>query len=261
VSGSKFRDELFPEYKAHRKKSPNFDPALTSGIKAQMNELVDIFPFFGIKQLKVEGLEGDDLIGILAKELPSTLVVSGDKDMFQLLRYGVEIYYPPKELFLNKENFAETYSEGLSPEAYLYYRTIIGDTSDGIPGLNRFGEKTARKLLLKYGPWIEWFEENEYAPGGHMIRAEIYDELNKVQKESITNQGLQTLCRNYQLMEIGEPAQEVKEVVLKAYYDQQPMFDDLKIKEFFKDAEFNSMIAKYGWWVHQFRLLNKGARI
>ena len=254
VGSSKIREGIFPDYKANRKKSI-FDPVLIQNIKGQIDELIEILPIFGIKQLKFMGLEADDLIGLLAKELKDVLVVSNDKDMFQLLDLGAEIYYPAKESFLNKENFKNEFGDGLDASQYLYFRTITGDSSDGIPGLHKFGKVTAKKLILKHGPWINWYNESN---GEFTIKPEVLEGLNKGQKAHLeTKEALLILCRNYELMEIGKIGESVKDQILEEYYNQKPTFNDQKIKKFFEEFEFNSYVNRFGWWIHPFRLLNR----
>lgn len=146
----KFRLEAFPEYKGHRKKTPD-------ELRPQFSIVKELLRTLEIPIFELEGYEADDLIGTLATRAEAegiyTLVLTGDKDSLQLVSSATEALivrkgisdlerYTPKKL-------EELY--GLSPQQIVDLKGLMGDSSDNIPGIPGVGEKTALKLLKDFG--------------------------------------------------------------------------------------------------------------
>lgn len=152
---SKFRTDLYPEYKAQRKK---LDCMMTQQEKEdkerffeQMELLNDyILPSMGIKTMKLKNYEADDLIYALSMFTDETkVIISTDKDMLQLVDKNTMVYSPFKEKLYTLDNFEKLV--GIPKEFYLDYRIMVGDSSDNIKGIKGIGDKTARKLIKSYG--------------------------------------------------------------------------------------------------------------
>jgi len=253
--GSKIKEALYPEYKEARrvrekkKDVSPIDKNLFIDIGQQIKEVQGVLPYFGIKQVKVRGVEADDVIGLLCEELKDVLVVSSDKDLLQLVENGTLVYYTPKDVLVTKDNFKELF--GVSPELFIYYKCILGDTSDNIAGLMGFGPKTSAKLVLKYGSWKNW-----YPPPEFLLRDEILMDLNKSQREQITgNRVIETLDRNYSLMKAGFLVQDLKDTVLKEFLEQTTTFDSEEIEKYFEDKQFSSYIARFKGWIMPFAMM------
>lgn len=141
-----FRTELFAGYKSHRKETPE--------------DLVLQFPFFreisaaiGLPILELANYEADDVIGTLAKRLAGrgteVIIVTGDKDLMQLVGKNISIWDTMKDVhYRDQEVVAKM---GVPPEKIVDLLGLTGDTSDNIPGLSGVGPKTAVQLLNKYG--------------------------------------------------------------------------------------------------------------
>lgn len=248
--GSKIKEALYPEYKEARKvirekKDSFIDKSLFIDIGKQIRELQGVLPHFGIKQVKVHGVEADDVIGLLCEELKGVLVVSSDKDLLQLVNDGALVYYSPKDVLVTKDNFLELF--GVPPELFIYYKSIMGDSSDNITGLRGFGHKTSAKLVLKYGSWKNWFP---------LSKEEVLGDLNKSQKEEISKEGvLELLDRNYSLMKAGYLVQDLKEEVLKDFFEQTTTFNQEEVEKYFADKQFHSYLARFSGWIVPFAMM------
>lgn len=145
-----FRHKLYPEYKANRQKAPD-------DLHAQVQPIKDTLQKMGIAILSRPGYEADDVIASLTKKASAvgieSIMVTGDKDLCQLIGDHVYALRPPKKgenkytLFSPKE-VKEAY--GVEPKQIVDYLAILGDASDNVPGIRGLGEKGAVKLLTEY---------------------------------------------------------------------------------------------------------------
>jgi len=143
-----WRVDLVPSYKTHRVGVPQ--PLLD----AQMPVIYEVLKAAGVPTAGVAGWEAEDVIGALIPRCPGRVeIVSGDRDLFQLVRDpDVVILYPLRgvsELSLINERYIER-KYGIPGRAYGDYAILRGDTSDGLPGVPGIGEKTAQALISKY---------------------------------------------------------------------------------------------------------------
>ena len=141
--GATERHEIFTEYKATRQAAPND----LSDQKIIIQEFADIIK---LRQLSRPGTEADDLIFSLAKDVEphQVVVVSSDKDMAQMLSDRVQILDPFKDEFIDPEKFTQKY--GFNVNKIIFYYSLIGDTSDNIPGVRGIGPKSAQDLVNKF---------------------------------------------------------------------------------------------------------------
>lgn len=157
-SGLSFRHEEYPDYKATREK-------LSSELQADFDRGIDrieqMLAAYHIPILQLEGYEADDVIGTLAKKgveaSLNVVIVSGDKDFYQLIRPGVWLLNPGRrgpaaidEQWVGSENAADRL--GVPPERVTDYLALVGDSSDNVPGVKGIGDKTAVALIEQYGP-------------------------------------------------------------------------------------------------------------
>jgi len=144
--GKTFRDDIYPEYKAHR-------PPMPEDLRGQIEQIHDIVRAMGLPLLMIEGVEADDVIGTLARQAAAegrdALISTGDKDMAQLVDEHVELVDTMKEVRYDRAGVQERF--GVPPEHIVEYLALIGDTSDNIPGVPGVGPKTAVKWLTEYG--------------------------------------------------------------------------------------------------------------
>ena len=144
-----FRHEWYPEYKATRDKTPE-------DLHAQIPHIEKILTTLGIACLRKDGFEADDIIATLAcraaQEGRRCVIISGDKDLAQLVGDFVSVLKPDKSEALAHCGIEEVKEHwGVAPAQMLDYLSLIGDASDNIPGVKGIGPKTAVKLLQDYG--------------------------------------------------------------------------------------------------------------
>ncbi len=159
VSGGNFRHDMYSEYKGTRK---GMDPDL----KSQIPVLKEILDTFGISRVELKGFEADDLIGTISTNTPDdveTIIVSGDKDMLQLVTDTTKVLITKKGTSDLKEYLRNDVKEdiGVYPEQIIDYKAIRGDSSDNIPGVKGIGQKGATKLLEKYNNLLEIYDDIE----------------------------------------------------------------------------------------------------
>jgi len=144
--GPTHRHEEFKEYKAHR-------PPMPEGMSAQIPFIHKVVEAFGIPVVRKAGYEADDLIGTLARKAEAAgcdvVIVTGDKDMYQLLTGAVRIYDPVKDKWAGEAECREKF--GVEPARVVEVMGLMGDATDNIPGVKGIGEKTAVKLIHEYG--------------------------------------------------------------------------------------------------------------
>jgi DNA polymerase-1 len=148
AKGKTFRDDWYPEYKAQR--SPMPEP-----LREQIEPIHEVVRLLGWPVLEVPGIEADDAIGTLARVAAASghqvLISTGDKDLAQLVNERVTLMNtmakPPERLDIEgvKAKF------GVPPERIIDYLTLIGDTVDNVPGVEKVGPKTAAKWIADFG--------------------------------------------------------------------------------------------------------------
>ena len=150
-----WRVKLLPTYKAHRV-SPRGGEIVPDGLVPQIPLLLDVLAAVGIPALGAKGYEADDVLGTLATTQPGpTEVVSGDRDLFQLVDDAV----PVTMLYCGRgiaklevcDDAAVRTKYGVPAAGYADFAALRGDPSDGLPGVAGVGEKTAARLVDRYG--------------------------------------------------------------------------------------------------------------
>lgn len=145
-----FRRGIFPAYKAHREqrqesRSPD-DRLIFAHYGRQLRDAKTLLSGMGVMQYEVSGWEADDLIAALVRSTTErSLVVSGDKDLVQLVDGHVHVYDPGKHRVITKTNCRAVV--GVEAERMLEYLTLVGDDVDGVPGIPGVGPVTAAKWL------------------------------------------------------------------------------------------------------------------
>lgn len=156
-TGSKtFRHEMYDEYKANRAECPE-------NLVPQMPYFRKIVHALGMQGLEKVGFEADDIIATLAVKAHAegrrVVVVSGDKDLTQLVTEGIEVWDPMRDVLFTPEKVKEKF--GVRPEQMRDYLAIIGDSSDNIPGVKGIGPKGAQRLLEEFASIDEMLENLE----------------------------------------------------------------------------------------------------
>jgi DNA polymerase-1 len=185
VSRQTFRTERFPEYKANRASSP--EP-----FKGQVELIQDVLAALNVPVLQLDGYEADDIIATLATQAQEagfeTLIVTGDRDTFQLVTDDTTVLYPRKGVsdLARMTPAAIEAKYGLTPAQYPDFAALRGDPSDNLPSVPSVGEKTATKWISQYGSLGELVRHADEVSGkvGEALRAHIGQiEINRALTE------------------------------------------------------------------------------
>jgi DNA polymerase-1 len=145
AKGKTFRNDMYPEYKAHR-------PPMPDDLRDQIAPLHELVEALGFPMIVVPDVEADDVIGTYAKQATEqktdTLISTGDKDLAQLVNPHVTLINTMNNVLLDETGVMEKFD--VPPGAIIDYLALMGDTSDNIPGVPKVGPKTAAKWLKQY---------------------------------------------------------------------------------------------------------------
>lgn len=220
-----FRHKMFAKYQAQR-------PPMEESLKSQQKRLHQVIQTMEIPIYEVDGYEADDLIGTLADQAVAnggeTVIVTGDRDILQLVRgEKIKVYMPKKGLsnpiVWNEKAFVKKY--GFKPEQLVDFKGLTGDSSDNYPGVAGVGEKTAKKLLVKYASLEEIYK--------HRNKVE-----EKIRKKLIS--GKENAFLSKQLAQIRYDAP----VELTWKKTKLTNFRSEDLIRLFKELEFSSLLEK-----------------
>jgi DNA polymerase-1 len=228
-AGTSERHEIYPDYKATREKMPS---ELESAIP-RVRELIEAFR---IPVLELPGYEADDVIGTLCvqavEEGIEAVIVSGDKDFYQLLRDGVCLLNPGRggpaavdEEWVDLRNAHERL--GVAPDRIVDYLGLIGDSSDNVPGVRGIGPKTAIQLIEQYGPI-----EQVLAHVGEITAKRAREALEAHADDALLSKRLVTIRTDLPM-----------ELDLAALERSEP--DRERLKEILIDLEFHSLVREH----------------
>ena len=221
AKGKNFRHQIFEAYKAAR-------PPMPEELRLQIQPVKDICKAMGFTVLSIAEVEADDVIATLTKqslhEGLDVIISTLDKDLMQLVQDPkVRLYNSRDNKFYNEQKVFEKF--GVHPNQITELLALVGDTSDGIPGIPKVGPKTAAKWLIKYQSLEEVIMNAESIKG--VVGQNLRDNID-------------ILDRNLQL------------VSLKDDVDLDITFSDINsnnenedvLKEIFTDLEFSSPVVK-----------------
>ena len=226
--GKTFRHDEFKEYKEGRIKMPE-------DLGKQFVVAKKLLPLMGIKCLEVDNYEADDIIGTYSKIISDTnnkgLIVSSDKDLLQLINKNntVKLLKSHDYIMMDENEFMNTY--GLTPDKMIDLKGLMGDPSDNIPGVKGIGEKTALKLLQKYGS-IEGLYENI-----DDVTGSTKDKLVEGKESAFMSKKIATIYKevpvDYKLedLEYTGPTDELKD-----------MYNELEFYSFLKEVKVNKPV-------------------
>lgn len=246
---SKRRLKLFPGYK-NRKRNEDVDPdGLTYQQKfgMQLNYLRFVLPRLGVKVVKLPGREGDDVVGFLARELDDQLkiVVSDDKDMYQLIDEDIHVWRPLKEERVTLSNYEEIV--GCKKEHFLLRKACLGDGSDAIPGIKGVGPKTVDKVIQECGGNIGPYPYEPFFEATLDMKGKKFEAI-------FTN--LDIVLRNFNLVDISleKFTSEEKDTMVQIV-NRRSEFDVLAVKRVFVGLEFYSLVENFSQWITPFQML------
>lgn len=224
--GDTWRHAEFPNYKATRDQMP-------SEMRTQLERIQQMLQAFNIPIITYPNYEADDVLGALAQQAAAqgtdVLILTGDRDMFQLVTDRVKILYTsggpnPITSVYGPAEIEARY--GLTPAQFIDFKSLTGDTSDNIPGVPGVGEKTAVKLLQTYGT-VESLYEHLDAVKGPKLQQNLAEHAEQVQR----NKRLVTISTDLPIVYDAEACR-------LRNYDPQPLLD------LFYELEFRSLIKE-----------------
>jgi len=232
--GESFRHQTYPAYKATREK-------LTDELQQEFDSSVErieaILEAFRVPVVGVEGYEADDVIGTLATTAAArglqAVIVSGDKDFYQLIGPGIALLNPGRggpaaveEQWVDQSNASARL--GVPPERVIDYLALVGDSSDNIPGVKGVGEKTALELLKTLGDLDAILAGADRIPGKRARAAvQQHAELARLSRDLVTIRRDVPLPLDLEALRLRPP--EVP-----------------RLTELFTELEFRSLIPKLG---------------
>lgn len=220
--GPTFRHEVYGAYKANR-------PAMPEDLRPQIPYIKEVVGALGIPVLEKEGYEADDLIGAVAKKLEGqeidTVIVSGDKDLIQLITQHVTMYDPMKDKTYEIPEAKERF--GVAPDKIVEVMGLCGDSSDNIPGVPGIGEKTAIKLIQEFGS-IEGVLKNVDKVKNAKLRESLthHADQARLSRELATIDTQALLEWKLESLKLGSP-------------------DRVKIQGIFKEMEFSKLLKEW----------------
>lgn len=205
-----WRYDLYPEYKSKREEYEKQRIAREE-YREQRPAIKEFFKTMGFRQLESRGYEADDIAGVYANKISampdsSAILVTGDKDWFQLVSENVSIFYMHKGEIIDLSNFkAKTGYD--TTRQFIVAKAMHGDSSDTITGVGGIGEGTALKLMNIYGSMRNVIEI--YKTKGEFTKENIHSDLSRVRnkvnsfcKNELGQWGI--LNRNLKLMDLSK---------------------------------------------------------
>ena len=216
-----FRHEMYPDYKANRDAPPE-------DLEQQFPYFEPLVEAYNIVGLRVPGFEADDIIGTLAKQGEErgfeVVIVSGDKDMMQLIGPRVHMLDTMKDKLFDAKAVQEKF--GVGPEQVIDVMGLMGDSSDHIPGVKGVGPKTATELIQKFGSIEVLYDRlDEIDKTKLREKLEIDHEKALLSKKLVTIDTGMSLDCNLEDLEVREPDREA-------------------LTRLFTELEFSSLIPK-----------------
>ena len=222
AKGKTFRNDMYPEYKANR-------PPMPEDLRPQVPLIHEIVEAMGLNLLVVEGVEADDVIGTLAtqaaKEGRDAVISSGDKDLAQLVNKHINMVDTMKDVVYDHDGVVAKF--GVPPERIIDYLTLVGDTSDNIPGVPKVGPKTAAKWLDEYGSLDELIAHADE------VKGKVGENLRGALEQIPLSKALVTIKRDVKLKQ-------------KPQHLERQTTDESRLRDLFARLEFRTWLAELG---------------
>jgi len=232
LKGPTFRKVEYAEYKAQR-------APMDEELATQIERTKEVVSVLNIPQFGIEGYEGDDVIGTLSRQATDekkekdtqVVIVTADRDALQLIKDKQIVVYLPiqnrasQAVVFDEDKVIETY--GFKPKCIVDLKSLMGDSSDNIPGVKGIGKVTATKLILDFGSLEEVYKNIQS------------DKISNRVREMLVA-GKEMAQQSYKLAEINN------EVPLKINWEDCLLtnYDKNKAMELFKELSFNSLLGR-----------------
>ncbi len=249
------RRQIFPGYKGKKARKKRFsylkfDEEFKEAIDNEEEQIALIFEtlkFLPVVVIQVDYYEADDIISYLISNFKNTenIICSSDQDYVQLVSDNTLIYSPTKNILFSKKNIGEYY--GVLKENFLFYRTVIGDGSDKIKGVDGVGGKTILKLIP------ELRDKNIESIGNFLKLIENLE--GKGSKINSLKESKELILMNYKISELNPISLSLKaknNVELHLESEKNKLFKLMQLKIFFVKKKINHHIKNYDKWVKPF---------
>ncbi|MEA3475430.1 MAG: DNA polymerase I [Candidatus Cloacimonadota bacterium] len=217
-----FRHKMYPEYKATRDKMPE-------ELIDQLEPIQNLVKSADVPHLSLPGYEADDIIGTLTQKFSDNcdvVIVSGDKDFYQLVNDKVTLFDLSKDKHIGKEEVKEKF--GTIPDKVIDILALTGDSADNVPGIPKVGIKTAIKLVQEFGSL-----ENILANSQEITPEQIKENVKKFSQQGILSKELVTIDRNAPI-----------DISLEDLTLQNIFTEDLR--KFCEEYELNTFLKYFG---------------
>ncbi len=216
------RHELYEDYKAQRKPMPE-------DLVPQVPKLKQILQAMNIPIYEKTGYEGDDLLGTLSRKASEnhipTVILTNDKDLYQLVNENITLYHVSKDKYLDKAAVKEEF--GVNPDQVKDVLALWGDTSDNIPGVRGVGEKTAKKLIQAFGSLDELLKNLD-----QVKNARAKTNISRQQDQLALSRKLVNITQDLPL-----------EFNLEDFEISEPDYD--KLLPLLQEMDFTSLLSEY----------------
>jgi DNA polymerase-1 len=259
--GSVNRKYLYNDYKSNRDtgrlmnyKSFNNKDDEDNSKYNQMSRLIPYLECLPLSLMSFDKLEADDVIGYLSSKIYEEYddsivhIMSSDNDFMQLVNDRTFVYSPTKKKIYGIENVIQDF--GVHPNNFLIYKTLVGDTSDNIPGVHGAGEKNVIKLF-------EFVSKAE-----PKTLQDVYEVCSNPPKNSVVYQRVINVQKQleifYKLMDLKDPniSDELKEQILEEYHKKTPLLRKFDFIKLYHHDRMGGAIPNLETWTTLFSSLN-----
>lgn len=219
-SKKNFRKELLA-YKEQRVENEK-----TIELLNNINHIQKFIDCLGIKTIYPYSTEADDVIRFLCKKFSNCLVISNDKDLLQLVDENTHVYLPNKDIVVTNDNFEQ--NAGISKQLFVLFKSITGDVSDNVEGLQKYGPVRAKTLAEKIQEHLDF------------------------SKCELTDEQIQTIKTNLKVVDLSylekEHPEEYENFEQQLQNSQNCKYDSENLKNLFKEYELLKFYNNYNEW-------------
>jgi len=218
--GPTFRHEKYAEYKANR-------PAMPEDLSRQIPRIHEIVEAYRLPSLTLQGYEADDIIATLTREARDrgwgVVIISGDKDLMQLVGEGVVMWDPQRDAVFDLEAVVKKF--GVPPDRFVDFQALAGDSTDNIPGVPGVGQKTAAQLMEQFA-----------------TLEDLYDRVDEITQQKVrekirSNRDKAFLSRELVRLDAEVPLKQKIEDLVPGEQDVD------QLREIFKEFEFKRLMG------------------
>lgn len=253
--GSTRRRRLYPNYKSNRKPITRLNRAYdmtteeeeAENLKYQLVSLIQMVECLPVSVLALDNIEADDAIAyfsdlVVSKAKGNVIIYSTDKDFFQLVNDNIKVYNPVQKKTYDTATIIERF--GVHPNNFVFYRSLMGDTSDNIDGVKGIGEKTSIKLIPE-------FVDPTVSVNYEFVQQKYADAKKKPAAIQRVLESKDVIDRNLQLMNLREFNVDVdsKLKIIRKFEEGCPPLKKVDLTKLLARTKILSTIPNYDEWI------------